>query len=187
MEYLDIVDENGNPTGQTIARDEAHRIGACHRTVHIWIIRESQGGTMVLLQKRSAEKESFPGCWDISAAGHISAGDEPLLSAMREAKEELGLDIRPDELIPIGSIHLQYEKEFFGELFCDNEVAFQYVYRGEFDISSLVFQESEVECAEWFGMDYILEKKALHDELFAAPIEDLILLKEYIDRTVCEG
>jgi len=44
----------------------------------------------VLLQKRSAEKESFPGMFDTSFAGHIQAGDDPLESAQRELREKLG-------------------------------------------------------------------------------------------------
>ena len=57
-EYLDIVDENGTPTGEIISRDSAHRDGILHRTAHVWVIRESEGKLQILLQKRSMEKES---------------------------------------------------------------------------------------------------------------------------------
>ncbi|MGN1182202.1 MAG: hypothetical protein ACI4SR_04275 [Faecalibacillus sp.] len=40
MEYLDIVDEKGNPTGQIIERQEAHKKGIRHRTSHVWILRK---------------------------------------------------------------------------------------------------------------------------------------------------
>ena len=91
MEYLDIVDENGLPTGRTVARDTAHSEGIRHRTAHVWIVRGDKARREVLLQKRSMEKESFPGLYDTSSAGHIPAGDEPLMSALRELKEELGI------------------------------------------------------------------------------------------------
>ena len=78
MEIFDIVDENGNPTGQTIERSLAHTNGVRHRTVHIWIAREVMGKWQVLLQKRALTKDSFPGRYDTSSAGHIQAGDEPL-------------------------------------------------------------------------------------------------------------
>ena len=76
MEIFDIVDENGNPTGQTIERSLAHTNGVRHRTVHIWIVRKVNGKWQVLLQKRALTKDSFPGRYDTSSAGHIQAGDE---------------------------------------------------------------------------------------------------------------
>lgn len=60
---------------------------------HIYgIVRKKEkGGYDVLLQKRSAVKDSNAGCYDISSAGHVAAGDEYLTTAVRELKEELGL------------------------------------------------------------------------------------------------
>ena len=43
MEFFDIVDEKGIPTGETIERTQAHKKGVRHRTAHIWIIREQDG------------------------------------------------------------------------------------------------------------------------------------------------
>ena len=87
-EIFDIIDTQGNPTGETVTREKAHAEGIPHRTAHIWIIREKYGRTEVLLQKRSMNKDSFPGKFDTSSAGHIQAGDEPLESALRELGEE---------------------------------------------------------------------------------------------------
>ena len=42
MEYLDIVDENGIPTGEVIERSIAHKTGVRHRTTHIWIVRKKE-------------------------------------------------------------------------------------------------------------------------------------------------
>ena len=74
MEFFDIVDEKGIPTGETIERTQAHKKGVRHRTAHIWIVREQNGKAQLLLQKRSAEKDSFPGRFDTSSAGHIRRG-----------------------------------------------------------------------------------------------------------------
>ena len=76
-EIFDIVDENGNPIGETVSRAKAHEDGIRHRTAHIWVVREVNGEAEVLLQKRSLNKDSFPGKYDTSSAGHIQAGDEP--------------------------------------------------------------------------------------------------------------
>lgn len=51
MEIFDIVDEYGNPTGETIERSLAHKEGVRHRTAHIWIAREVNGKWQVLLMK----------------------------------------------------------------------------------------------------------------------------------------
>ena len=91
MELFDICDEQGNPTGDKVERSEAHAKGICHRTAHIWIAKQENGRYKVLLQKRSMDKDSFPGRYDTSSAGHIQAGDEPMESALRELGEELGI------------------------------------------------------------------------------------------------
>lgn len=70
-EFLDIVNENGLPTGRIVERSIAHLEGIWHRTV--WLVRRKEMTLQVLLQKRTAVK-SFPGCYDISSAGHIPAG-----------------------------------------------------------------------------------------------------------------
>ena len=78
MEIFDIIDKYGNPTGQTVERSIAHAEGIPHRTAHIWIVRKEGKKVQILLQKRSMNKDSFPGKFDTSSAGHIQAGDEPL-------------------------------------------------------------------------------------------------------------
>ena len=52
-EIFDIVDDNGVPTGGTVPRSQAHAEGICHRTAHIWVLREKDGKTQALLQKRA--------------------------------------------------------------------------------------------------------------------------------------
>lgn len=137
MEIFDIVDEKGIPTGETIERTQAHEKGVRHRTAHIWIVREQDGKAQLLLQKRSAEKDSFPGRFDTSSAGHIQAGDEPEESAIRELHEELGIRAAKEDLIFAGCFDIQYEKEFYGKMFRDNEVAFVYMYTKHVDAKSL--------------------------------------------------
>ena len=90
MEYLDIVDENGIPTGRVEERAKVHAEGLRHRTAHVWIGRKDPetGRLQVIMQKRSQQKDSYPGCYDISSAGHVPAGVDYLPSALRELKEE---------------------------------------------------------------------------------------------------
>ena len=74
LEYFDIRDKNGDITGEVKERSLVHQDGDLHGTVHIWVVRKTTTGYDVLLQKRSATKDSFPECYDISSAGHVEAG-----------------------------------------------------------------------------------------------------------------
>ena len=114
MELFDVIDSKGNPAGQIVSREKAHAEGIPHRTAHIWIIRKKEGRVQILLQKRSQNKDSFPGKFDTSSAGHIQAGDEPLESALRELKEELGISATPEQLHPFAGKpfpHILSQKE----------------------------------------------------------------------------
>ncbi|XP_066322797.1 nudix hydrolase 3-like isoform X1 [Miscanthus floridulus] len=93
-EHLDVLNAAGEKTGVSKPRSEVHRDGDYHRAVHVWIYSESTGE--LLLQRRADCKDSWPGQWDISSAGHISAGDSSLFSAQRELEEELGINLPVD-------------------------------------------------------------------------------------------
>ena len=66
---LDVVDENGMPTGETVERSAAHANGIRHRTSHVWLLRRRSEGVEVLLQKRSDNKDSFRGAMIHPARG----------------------------------------------------------------------------------------------------------------------
>lgn len=55
-EYLDIVDENGEPTRSIVERSIAHAYGIRHRTSHVWIKRRLNGKPQLLLQMRCKDK-----------------------------------------------------------------------------------------------------------------------------------
>jgi isopentenyldiphosphate isomerase len=102
METFDVLDCRGEKTGEAIARDEAHATGAWHGAFHCLIIYERGGRGCALFQKRSLAKQIAPGKFDVSVGGHYSAGEGPELAGPRELREELGLDVRFPELIPVG-------------------------------------------------------------------------------------
>lgn len=83
-ELIEIYNGNNEPLGIEKMKSEAHRNGLWHRASHIWIYNSAGE---ILLQLRAENKELYPNMWDISAAGHISAGEEPIISALREMEE----------------------------------------------------------------------------------------------------
>ena len=183
MEYFDVVDEAGLPTGETVSRENAHTYGILHRTAHVWIVRQVDARLQVLLQKRSMEKDSFPGLYDTSSAGHIPAGDESVPSALRELSEELGIAALPEQLHYAGTFRIQYEKEFHGRMFRDNEVTRVYVYQEPVDAETLTLQKSEVDEVRWFDLDEVREETFRGDSSrFCVPLPGLEVLIQYLDK-----
>ncbi len=100
-EFFDIYDEALNHLGRK-ARSAVHRDGLWHQVFHCWVIGRSPAGRQfVILQRRASGKDFFPGKLDISAAGHLEAG-ESVPDGIREIEEELGLRVDFDDLIPLG-------------------------------------------------------------------------------------
>ena len=181
MELFDIIDPKGNPTGEVVTRKKAHEDGIPHRTAHIWIVRKQDGRVQVLLQKRSKNKDSFPGKYDTSSAGHIQAGDEPLESAIRELEEELGIKAVLKELSFAGTFTIWFEKEFHGKMFKDSEIAFVYVYSKPVDEKKLVLQEEEVESVAWFDLEELYENCEKQRDKFCVSKGGLELVRKFLN------
>ena len=96
---FDIVDFEDKVIGRA-SREEVHRQGFLHRSAHLLVFDE-QG--RVLLQKRSIEKDTFPERWDSSVSGHVDSGEHYDECIVREAKEEIGLDLEevPEKLFKV--------------------------------------------------------------------------------------
>ncbi len=152
-ELIDIVDENGNYTGKTCLKSEAHQKGYFHPTIHVWLYTTNN---KILLQKRALSKKVFPGLWDISVAGHIAAGEAIEVAALREVKEEIGLAILPKNLQKIGT-RKHMVKHPNGII--DNE--FHHVFIAELTVSieELTLQEEEVAELKLFDLKSILHTK----------------------------
>lgn len=162
MELFDILNEDKTKSGVVRERNVAHYLGSLHETVHMWIVRRTKDGRCeVLLQKRSANKDSNPGCYDISSAGHMDAGDEPMSAAVREIGEELGISARPDDLHYIGAHYGAFDDEFHGYPFHDREWSHVFVYTKPVRTEDLTLQKSEIESVRW--MDYDECRRRIRD------------------------
>lgn len=155
MEYLDIVNENGLPTGRIVPREEAHAQGIPHRTSHVWLVRYREGRPQVLLQKRSLEKDSWPGCYDISSAGHIPAGVDFIPSALREMQEELGVSAKPQDLVFCGNRTINADGVFHGKPFHDRQ--YSRVFALRLDREDFTLQKEEIDSVRWMDLEECLE------------------------------
>ena len=180
MEILDICDELGNPTGKTVERKIAHQQGILHRTAHVWILRKKENKIQILLQKRSEQKDSFPGCYDISSAGHIPAGDNYGQSAVRELKEELGIVVRESELIDCGNRRFHFEKIFHGRLFKDNQVSKIFVLWKDLEEKDFVFVDHEVSEVKWLDFEKYYQDVKENKINHCIYIEELDIVKKYL-------
>ena len=147
QEYIDIWTEKGIPTGTNSLKNEAHIKGLFHPTVHIWFYTKSG---CILLQQRSKHKETFPSFWDVSVAGHVLTGESSLDAAIREVKEEIGLDILESNLCQI-DIRKNVNKHPNGIIDCE----FQHVFLCELliDVNKLKIQEEEVDAIVLISLD----------------------------------
>lgn len=157
METLDIVDEHGEPTGETVERARAHAEGIRHRTAHVWILRVRNGKIQILLQLRSLNKAEHPGCYDISSAGHIPTGVGYKESAVRELKEELGLTVSPEELIFCGDRTVVWDDCFFGKEFHDRQYSRVFFIWKDIEEKDLTLQKEEVDGVLWMDLDACME------------------------------
>jgi len=137
-ELIDIYDENNRFLNVRKMKSEAHRDGLWHRASHVWLFNDKGE---VLLQLRAKEKEQYPGMWDVSVAGHISAGEEPITAAIRETAEEVGLSLNPRDL---DFFKIEQIREIYKSI-KNNGFEYVYFFRFNGDKNDLVLQKEEVE------------------------------------------
>lgn len=137
-ELLDIFDSNMNWIG-TADRDEVHKVGYWHKTFQGWIVRKRNGKAYVVVQKRDKHKKTAPDMLDITAAGHLLAGETPL-DGVRELEEELGISIQPESLINLGiRISATDNAKKINKEFCH-----VYLLEHDLPLDQYVLQEDEV-------------------------------------------
>lgn len=109
-ELVDVFDENGVRTGETIPREEAIRLGKLIKAFQIWIINNNNE---VLMQVRSSDKVHDAGMLDL-CSGHVQSGETEIQAVIREIKEELGknaIQLKEfDNIAKIGNGRMDFRK-----------------------------------------------------------------------------
>ncbi len=136
-EYLDIFNIDGDLLGK-LTRSECHQkdIGVYHKAVWVWI---KNSKNQYLVQKRSMFKKKSPGKWDMPVAGHVSSGESSILTCVREAQEELGVNVTEKDFI--------FLKEWVNQY--GWELAQIYLLKLDVDIKDIKLQQEEVEAVQW--------------------------------------
>ncbi|WP_339043813.1 NUDIX hydrolase [Cardinium endosymbiont of Tipula unca] len=87
--FIDVLDDYGIRTGESMSRNKIHELGKIHRAVHLYLFDKSNH---LLLQRRSYALDHYPGVLSISLTGHIDAGESSSEALYRELKEELNFN-----------------------------------------------------------------------------------------------
>jgi isopentenyldiphosphate isomerase len=156
-ELIDIVSENGDPTGTTALKSEIHTKGFYHNTAHIWFYTKKGD---ILLAQRAATKTICPLLWDVSVAGHIDAGETIVQAAIREIQEEIGLTIKEIDLQKIGVFPCF---QTYDNGMIDNEFHHTFISELKTDIDRLTPQIGEVEALKLMTIRECFEKLKYSD------------------------
>ena len=154
-EFFDVFNEKGQFTGKVASRDKCHKEGLWHKAVVVFIINSKE---QVLLQKRSASKKLWPNMWDITAGGHVLAGEFGFQAIIRECKEELGIELNVNDLLFIGATTSTNIK---GDI-VNNHFNEYYIANKDIDETKLQLQEEEVSEVKWIDKNEIIERTKDH-------------------------
>ena len=150
-ERFDVLTETGEYANRIESRDDCHKYGFWHKAVALFIINSNDE---VLLQRRSPNKKLWPNLWDISAGGHVLAGEFGFEAIIREIKEELDADIEKNDILFIGSATSTNIK---GDII-NNHFNEYYIVNKNIDINKLTLQLEEVSEVKWFGKEDIVNR-----------------------------
>lgn len=157
-EMIALLDADRAPLGKIVPRGTPLQAGEHLLVVHVCIF--NRRGEL-LLQQRSAQKKSYPGYWDVSAAGGVRAGETGREAAMRETREELGLELA---ITDSAAVTLAFEGGF------DD----YYLAEADVPLSALTLQREEVQAARWASLEETLQM--LRDGRFAPYWESFLQL-----------
>lgn len=164
-ELLDVLDEEGNQTGNVETKAEIYKKGLWHRSVHIWIINDNKE---LLVQKRNPNKKTFANLWAISSAGHVVAGETSIESGLRELKEELDIDAKKEDLEYLFTIkRVQPHHNSYIRVFDD-----VYLLRRNIDVDKTKLQVEELTDIKYVYYEYLETMLKEKDENYVPYTEE---------------
>lgn len=134
-EQVEVVDDDGNVV-RVVSRAEMRAGNLRHRSVGIVVRRRGDGA--VLAHRRATWKDVWPARWDLAFGGVCDVGEGEVDAALRELREEAGVDVDASELRRLGS----------GAYADDNVAAVGTLFEIDHD-GPFTFADGEVEATEW--------------------------------------
>lgn len=140
MEFWDLYTEDRKPIGKTHLRGNKIPDNKYHLVVHVWI-RNSEG--KFLISQRAANRPTFPLMWEC-VGGSVLKGESSIRGAVREAKEEVGVDLSPEKGRIVFS---KVRKEIDGKKF--NDILDVWLFQYDGDVSLKNATTDEVKQVAW--------------------------------------
>lgn len=157
-ELWQLYDNQGNPiSGKGAPKEDVYGKALLHAAAHVWIWRHTDKGVEILLQVRAHDKKTWPGRYDISAAGHIDLGEDPITAAIRETQEEIGFTVNEQDLRFIG-----VDRRYLtppDKLWTENELNWLYLLELDAD-ASFALEDGEVDSLCWKSIEDIRQELA---------------------------
>lgn len=147
-EIWDLYDENRKLIGREHVKGEQLPMDGYHLVVHVWI-RNSKG--KYLISQRSANRPTNPLMWEC-VGGSVVKGEDSLQGAIREAKEEIGIDLDPEKG---KALFTKTRKVIDGKTFNDIMDVWLFEYDGEANLSNAT--TDEVAQVTWMNKAQIKE------------------------------
>lgn len=143
-EYWDLYDEHKNKLAKVVKRGDKLNDNEYHLVTNAWI-KNSKGE--FLISQRSANK-THPLMWECTG-GSALKGEDTYEAAIREAKEEMGVDISNFKYKFIGSAKRYYPN-------CP-DILEVWLFYGDIDIGDVIIQGEEVNDVMWASKEKIME------------------------------
>ncbi|HEX2849629.1 MAG TPA: NUDIX domain-containing protein [Acidimicrobiales bacterium] len=96
-ELVEVVDDDGS-VSRIVTRREMRAANLRHRAVFVVV----RAGGRVVVHQRAGWKDVWPSRWAVSFGGVLGVGESWVDAARRELAEEAGIEVRDDELVPLG-------------------------------------------------------------------------------------
>ncbi|MFA6973415.1 MAG: NUDIX domain-containing protein [Parcubacteria group bacterium] len=171
-EFLDIVSENNELTGESAPRSKVHAEGLWHRTVHVYLFRKNNDDIDFLIHLRSPLKEHNPNKLATSFGGHIKAGETLEQGTKAELQEEIGLEIDYEKLL--GGYWRKRDNP-------DNREQ-NVIYYLEFNgaLEDLQFNDGEVQEVKWMSVEEVKNSMRKNPKAWAGKIDGFIEKSDYL-------
>lgn len=146
MEKWDLYTRHRELTGIEHIRVDKLPEGLFFLVVHVWI-RNSKGE--YLISQRAANRPTYPLMWEC-VGGAVLKGEESLQAAVREVKEEVGVDLPPEK----GKLLFTKVRDTIGgRKFQDIADVWFFEYDGEIPLEKAT--TDEVAQSEWMDVEQI--------------------------------
>lgn len=146
MELLQVVDQEGNFTGEILDKEEIHDKNLLHNEVGVFVINDKN---QVLLQRRSPNKRYDANKWAL-CAGHVDAYESLEDAAIREIKEEIGIDVSKQDLHKYGEKSVSLKES-------NSHITYLYYIKTNLAEEDFVIQQEELSEVKWFDIDEVIE------------------------------